>query len=210
MEVAVQEVTRKRRGGRQVILDAALEMFYLHGYQAASIRDIGREAEVSQAALYHHFPGKQDLLFTIIDEFSDLILETTTTALAAHEDPIERMVIAVRRHVEFMSTHRKQLRILFEDKRHLTGDGKDVSRTKEKAIFKLYRDALAEIQKAGFMTDADLTSATFSMLGIINWNYHWYVPGGRMSIEELSDQIIRFIFQGILNDKGGARFKSGA
>ncbi|MDP6029885.1 MAG: TetR/AcrR family transcriptional regulator [Arenicellales bacterium] len=192
----------KHRGGRQVILDAALEMFYEHGYQAASIRDIGGAAGVSQAALYHYFPGKEDLLFTIIDNFSDLILETTTEALAASNDPIECLTNAIRHHVRFMGTHRKQIRVLFEDKRHLTGKSTDVSLTKEKKIFSLYRDALKAVQEAGFMADTDLTSATFSMLGIINWNYHWYVPGGRLTIEELTDQIIRFIFQGILNEDG--------
>jgi len=190
---------RKRGNGRKIILDAALEMFNAQGYQAASIRNIGAEAGVSQAALYHHFPDKQDLLFTIIDDFSDVILETTTNALAEADDPVERLKIAIRHHVGFMSTHRKQLRVLFEDKRHLTENRRDISRAKEKAIFDLYRDALAAIQATGRMQGMDLIPTTFSLLGIINWNYHWYVPGGRMTIDELSDQVIRFIFHGLLN-----------
>ena len=205
MEAVAQSSVRKRRGGRQVILDAALEMFYAHGYQAASIRDIGSEAGVSQAALYHHFPGKEDLLFPIIDEFSDLILEVTSTALNEYDDAIESLTNAIRYHVGFMSTHRKQLRILFEDKRHLSGEFEKISRSKEKEIFGLYRDALKAVQEVGYLADADLTSATFSTLGIINWNYHWFVPGGRMTIEDLTDQITRFIFQGILNEAGRSR-----
>lgn len=46
---------------RQAILDAAVRVFLRDGL-SASTRDIAAEAGVTQAALYHYFPGKRDLM----------------------------------------------------------------------------------------------------------------------------------------------------
>lgn len=46
---------------RQAILDAAVRVFLREGLNA-STRDIAAEAGVTQAALYHYFPGKKDLM----------------------------------------------------------------------------------------------------------------------------------------------------
>ncbi len=46
---------------RQLILDAAAKVFLRDGL-SASTRDIAAEAGVTQAALYHYFPSKKDLI----------------------------------------------------------------------------------------------------------------------------------------------------
>ena len=46
---------------RQLILDAAAKVFLRDGL-SASTRDIAAEAGVTQAAIYHYFPGKKDLI----------------------------------------------------------------------------------------------------------------------------------------------------
>lgn len=46
---------------RQTILSAAAKIFEEHGYQAATISQILREAGVTKGALYFHFPSKEDL-----------------------------------------------------------------------------------------------------------------------------------------------------
>ncbi|MBN1321892.1 MAG: TetR/AcrR family transcriptional regulator [Thermoleophilia bacterium] len=46
---------------RQIILDAAARVFLRDGL-SASTRDIAAEAGVTQAAIYHYFPGKKDLI----------------------------------------------------------------------------------------------------------------------------------------------------
>lgn len=48
-------------GSRQTILDAAVRVFMRDGL-SSSTRDIATEAGVTQAALYHYFPTKKDLL----------------------------------------------------------------------------------------------------------------------------------------------------
>ena len=47
------------------VLQTATRLFTERGYEAASIRDLAAELAIRPSSLYHHFPGKQDILFTI-------------------------------------------------------------------------------------------------------------------------------------------------
>jgi len=56
---------------RQMLLDAALALFRIRGYQATSIGDITAAVGVTKAALYYHFPAKADLLQTLATPLVD-------------------------------------------------------------------------------------------------------------------------------------------
>ena len=49
------------------ILDAAEVVFAEAGFQAASLREIARRAEIQQPGLYNHFASKRDLYAAVLD-----------------------------------------------------------------------------------------------------------------------------------------------
>lgn len=51
---------------REQIVEAAARLFMERGYGATSVRQISREAGVTEAALYYHFEGKRDLLREVV------------------------------------------------------------------------------------------------------------------------------------------------
>lgn len=51
---------------RDRILDVALELFSARGYEGTSIRDIAEQMEMTKAAVFYHFPAKEDLLAAIL------------------------------------------------------------------------------------------------------------------------------------------------
>ncbi len=54
---------------RRLVLDAALDLFSHQGYRATTIREIADAAKVSTGNLYHHFPDKESIFRTLIDEY---------------------------------------------------------------------------------------------------------------------------------------------
>lgn len=62
-------------GKKREIIKVALELFATKGYDGVSVRDISKRAGVSEAALYKHFKGKEDLALYI---FSTIITEYST------------------------------------------------------------------------------------------------------------------------------------
>ncbi|MFN8075829.1 MAG: TetR/AcrR family transcriptional regulator [Kineosporiaceae bacterium] len=59
---------RQRAGssGREEILDAAAELFSMHGYAATSTRAIAAAVGIKQASLYYHFPSKEQILSELL------------------------------------------------------------------------------------------------------------------------------------------------
>jgi AcrR family transcriptional regulator len=61
-------------GKKGDMLKASLELFATRGYDAVSVRDIAKAANISEAALYKHFAGKEDMALFI---FGGIISEYT-------------------------------------------------------------------------------------------------------------------------------------
>jgi AcrR family transcriptional regulator len=56
---------------REEILDAALELFAQRGYDRTSVREVARQAGLSQAGLLHHFSTKEELFLEVLRRRDD-------------------------------------------------------------------------------------------------------------------------------------------
>lgn len=74
-------------GKKHELIRAGLELFAAKGFDGVSVRDIAKAAGVSEAALYKHFKGKEDLalyLFdAIIKEYSERLLKVQEQTISA-------------------------------------------------------------------------------------------------------------------------------
>ena len=100
------EEPQMRPTRQKEIIDAARTEFAEKGYGAASIRDIAQRCGMSMSALYHYYPGKQDLLKAILDEGVEAYFGACERALAdAGPDPAERLEVLVEAAVLFRADH---------------------------------------------------------------------------------------------------------
>jgi len=54
---------------RNKILAVALELFRAQGYDATSLRQIAERLDLTKAAVYYHFPAKEDLVLAIAERY---------------------------------------------------------------------------------------------------------------------------------------------
>ena len=76
------EEDREATGRRNRIMQGAREAFLRFGYQKTSLADIAARAGVSRTALYHYFPGKEDVLRAVVDDLHASTLEEASSVLA--------------------------------------------------------------------------------------------------------------------------------
>jgi AcrR family transcriptional regulator len=60
--------TTKAESTRTKILRAAFEEFYRNGFQGGSLNQIVDDAGTTKGALFHHFEGKNDLGYAVVEE----------------------------------------------------------------------------------------------------------------------------------------------
>jgi AcrR family transcriptional regulator len=56
---------------RQKIVSSATRLFSLNGYDGTGVAEICEAAGVSKGAFYHHFPSKQNVFMTILNDWLD-------------------------------------------------------------------------------------------------------------------------------------------
>jgi TetR/AcrR family transcriptional regulator of autoinduction and epiphytic fitness len=101
-EAAILADTAPRRGGRPPagtdpqkrlqILDGASRVFNAVGYDAASMNDVAREADVSKATLYVYFPNKEKLFAATCGEKRDRNISEILATLDRNR-PIDEMLL---------------------------------------------------------------------------------------------------------------------
>jgi len=86
---------------RRKILEAAFAEFYKNGFQGGSLNQIVEAAGTTKGALFHHFAGKQELGYAVIDEIIAPILEQRWLApVTDSKDPIADIKRVFRQHTK--------------------------------------------------------------------------------------------------------------
>lgn len=81
---------------RERLLQAALQVFAEHGYEAATIREICGRAEANVAAVHYHFGDKRKLYQAIFGRLFETLRERRTAFLPADAPPEERLRVYIQ------------------------------------------------------------------------------------------------------------------
>lgn len=83
-ESASDRLERRRRQ----LLDAGLELFGTSGYRATTVRQLCREAKVSDRYFYEQFDSTEDLLLAVYDACTARLEEAALAALGDRDDDV--------------------------------------------------------------------------------------------------------------------------
>ena len=81
------------------IAKVAARLFNEKGYIETSLDDIAFAARISKGAIYHYFDSKNDMLFFILNNYMELILQGLEDDLLSIDEPLERIRFIVSRHI---------------------------------------------------------------------------------------------------------------
>jgi AcrR family transcriptional regulator len=86
---------------REQIIRTATKVFARHGFRGATVRQLAREAGISEAMIYHHFPSKEALYDAILEKKMERTkhLYFPTDAARVRQDPavLETIIAAFLR-----------------------------------------------------------------------------------------------------------------
>jgi TetR/AcrR family transcriptional regulator, cholesterol catabolism regulator len=182
------------------ILRTSAQIFAEKSYHSTSMRDISRATGVSLAGLYHYCKSKEELLFLIQDHCFGRVLERLEQRIKQVEDPFEKLRIFIDNHLSFFAANMAEMKVLSHEAESLEGDLHKHVSTKKESYAKLARKVLREIQvQNGKGSPVDLTVATYALFGMMNWIYNWYDPRGKLSVNQLVDNITRLFLNGFLS-----------
>ena len=90
----------EKRNTKELILDAALELFSQRGYDGVGVAEIAAAVGIKGSALYNHFKGKEEILSRLIDT-AEAHYQAHINSLNCLPDTVEELVAVSLRHIEF-------------------------------------------------------------------------------------------------------------
>ena len=194
--ISARPATQARR---EEILEAARDLFFSRGFASASMRDLAGVIGLTQAAIYYHFKSKDEILFEIINTFSELLERCICKRLDAPGDPLKNLNEAIRAHILLTRTHFRDIKLILEDKKVIDTIYAEDIRERETRVFELYRGRIASLIGAGVFRPMSPTVMTFHVLAAINFQFQWFRPGGELQLEEVADTTIELLTHGMLS-----------
>jgi AcrR family transcriptional regulator len=142
-EVRTATAPRRRLSAaarRELIEQAATEVFAAHGYAGAAIDEIARRSGVTPPVVYDHFASKLDLFTRLLERTRDELLAIWVEELASSDPTEVRMRRSFEAWARYVEEHRFAARMYFQE---ATGDAD--ARTAHRAIQAQGRAALGAI-----------------------------------------------------------------
>jgi AcrR family transcriptional regulator len=195
----------------EFILRTAARIFAEKGYHSTTMRDISRETRVSLAGLYHYCKSKEELLFLIQDNCFGRVLERLRERLREAAGPVEKLRLVIENHLSFFAANMAEMKVLSHEADSLAGELHAHVSNKKQQYTQLVRRILSEVQQAQAEREAapklDLTVATYALFGMMNWIYNWYDPRGKLSVNDLVENLTRLFLSGFLAGTSGGELQ---
>jgi AcrR family transcriptional regulator len=159
---------REKTETREIILDAARELFITEGYEGVSMRKVAEKIEYSPTAIYVHFKDKDDLFHELCHEdYARLAAEFQSANLPS--DPIERIRAIGQTYINFGLHYPNHFKLMFmtpnpQKFSELDERDKDVKGNPEKDSYAFLMQTVHEALAMGVFRDelknADLIAQT--------------------------------------------------
>lgn len=119
---------------RELVLEAATDLFAARGFHAVGMDDIGEAAGISGPGVYRHFPSKQALLETLLDRTMDRMLDTVRG--------IDDLATLIDAHVDLVVSDQALISVWVREQRTLAESTRQSLRTRMRSYEATWRSAV--------------------------------------------------------------------
>ena len=197
-----EPTTSRRIDKRNLITDAAVEVFAEKGFHLARISDIAQRAGIADGTIYLYFKNKEDLLLSIFEEKMDLLLSGLGETLADVEGPEERIRAFARFHFDQVRTNRSAAEVLQIELRLSNKFLKEYRPEKLWAYLGVFGQIIREGQEQGlFRENIDPFITSWAFFGAMDeLAMQWVLTRNqsRFPLEATADQVADIFIRGLL------------
>lgn len=103
------------------MLAAGTVEFVERGFSSVSVTDIAKRAGMTPAAVYYHFPTKEDVLLALVGRTGDAIAELCAEAVEADAAP-DAVTALIDRFLAWLEVHGADARLYYQSSQGATAD----------------------------------------------------------------------------------------
>ncbi|GAB93232.1 TetR/AcrR family transcriptional regulator [Gordonia rhizosphera] len=185
---------------RDELLATAGKMFAEQGLRSTTVRDIADAAGILSGSLYHHFDSKESMVDEILRGFLDGLFDRYRAIAASGlsaTDTLRQLVVA---SFESIDAQRNAVAIYQDEAKRLAAQDRFSYIGELNTEFReLWRAVLQRgVDDGEFRIDLDVELAYRFLRDTVWVAVRWYRPGGALSADDIADQYLSIVLNGIL------------
>ena len=189
---------RRGRPGHSLdsLLDVAVAAFNERGYDATSMEELAARLGVTKSAIYHHVPGKGELLRLALDRALDALFAVTGEPGATSGPAIDRLEHVVRGSVRVLAAELPFVTLLLRVRGNSPVEQAALQRRREfdGIVTGLVRAAETD---GDVRPDVDPAVTSRLLFGTVNSLTEWYHPDRGLDAGALADALVATTFTGL-------------
>jgi len=190
---------------RQAILKTAARLFSEEGYGRASMSAVASACGISKANIYHYYPGKEALLFDILDSHLSDLRDRIGGLRFSSDNPGDQLRAIVTElllaYEGADAEHAVQLNAIAA----LPEAKQEILRGYQRDLVRIVRDRIRRLAPASVAEDpARLRSITMSVFALVNWHYQWDGKASAAARRAYADLVCDLVIGGLSQMDGKA------
>ena len=191
--------TKQQIKRREEILLAASQIFSSVGFYRADMNKIAKIANIAKGTVYLYYPSKKELFLAVISEGLKKLSEIIENATRDIKDPMDELKKSIIAYMKFFQENPLLYRILLHPDKEVKEDIETTWQNYTLSKIPSIADTLNKGVELGQFKIADAHTVSYIILGMIDQSLGLSISNqDGSSIEELSEEVLRIIFTGIL------------
>lgn len=187
----------QREAKRRAVLEAGARLFNDQGYEQTSLEEIAAALQITKRTIYYYVDSKEDILFGC----HQLGLEVLGVTMAQSQDVslpvVQRIELLIRGYCAWVSTDLGAT-IAMVRSHSLSAERRAELRASKAEVDFQMRALISEGIAQKVLQPCDPPLVTAAIFGALNWIPHWNRVANPVPHEEIAEQYLQLMFQGMV------------
>jgi AcrR family transcriptional regulator len=188
---------QEREDKREAVLRMAARLFNEKGFHATSLDEVAERLQVTKPTLYYYVRSKDEILFECVRTGLEMVRQSLEATEASGGSALDKLVMCLRAYARVV-TMDYGMCVIRVGEDPLPPDSRRKLRSLKSKIDRVFRGLVAQGVAEGSLAPCDPKLAAFTLAGAISWIGRWYQADGPLSADEVADQCIAVLLNGML------------
>jgi len=194
-------MSRTRKLVEEELIRVATQCFSEQGYQNTTLDDIVSQVNISRVTFYTYFASKEALLKAIFARASAIYQQGLEEILAQPLSCQEKLRQAVAFQVTSVTSEQPLARIFFREEANVPRDTAELVAAAQRRRDRLLEKEIAKGIRSGEVINENPRLLMHAFVGMCNWLYRWYQPGGPVTPDDIVQVFTRVLDSGLFTSK---------
>lgn len=186
---------------KQLILEAAFEVFSSKGFHGAKVDEIAEKAGIGKGTIYEYFKSKADVFKEMHKWYTERYFSGLEKGLREEAPATEKLYIIIKNHIIFLNTVKILAgKLLSESSSHvdLGVEFKEIMKTTYKEKINKVKGILEEGIEQGLFRPLDTSLLSTSFFGCLGGISHsMFLLDMDLNPDEIAEKFVNLLLNGI-------------